>query len=290
MNKLFLFLWLPLTIISSELADQSDVWTTSIALGEGQPLRIPVESEDSLKQRRGEKQPEIHFTESLPSQILPLNIPEFGRKSKYFVPFNIVREVALKRAKGMWPKAKEGPIIPYVDYEGKTAAYMFHFRIDGKPFPADYAQVAKEGLNDITFRKFRYAHLLISARYDRTPIIAYGEGLSEFYYTGWKARKKAKEILLISNPKLKRIYFTRPISWFEFEGKKKTIVIHSNLLSQWSKTSEFVERIRKGEKEALKEAEIRAKKEGKTLKEMEQELFKKSKQEWDEARDASKKK
>ncbi|MEO0091695.1 MAG: hypothetical protein ABIK61_03180 [candidate division WOR-3 bacterium] len=117
---------------------------------------------------------------------------------------------------------------------------MFHFRVDGKSFPNNYGQVAREGLEDIKFNKYRYGHFLVSSRYDRAPILEFGEGLSEFYLTGWKAMLQAEKILGIRNPKLKRIYYIWLTAWFEFEGKRKKIVIHSHLTTQWSNTEEFI--------------------------------------------------
>lgn len=51
--------------------------------------------------------------------------------------------------------------------------------IDGKPFSLNYEQVVKEGFEDLSRGKFRYVRVLVSARYDRAPILMFGEGLKE---------------------------------------------------------------------------------------------------------------
>ena len=118
-----------------------------------------------------------------------LGLPEPGRTPENVVPFDVVQAVAQNRVGSLWPKTAMGLVIPCQDYDGATVAYMFHFRIDGKPFPADYDQVVQEDREDINgFQnaphvappsgKFRYAHVLVSARADRTPVITWGEGLS----------------------------------------------------------------------------------------------------------------
>ncbi|MEO0091693.1 MAG: FlgD immunoglobulin-like domain containing protein [candidate division WOR-3 bacterium] len=183
---------------------------------------------------------------------------------------------------------------------------MFHFRIDNIKFPDNYEQVVREGLEDINkfsnlstlqykedngsheiglnkTSKFRYAHMLISARYDRAPILEFGEGLSEFYYTGWKAQEKSEEILNTSNSKLKRIYYIWPVTYYEFEECGRTVIIHANLVNQIWDLEDFITKIQREEKQVKSMLEKELKIQGKTLEENRQELIEKSLQEWREA-------
>ena len=59
------------------------------------------------------------------------------------VPFATVQQVALTWAATEFPGASLGTAVPYVDQDGNTVAYMFHFRTDGGKFPA-WEQVAAD--------------------------------------------------------------------------------------------------------------------------------------------------
>jgi len=236
-------------------------------------------------------------------------VPGPGTAPEHAVPSGVVREVALRRAHEVWSQVREGPVIPYVDYEGQTIAYMFHFRVDGQSFPADYGQAVRENTDDVSrFRtataarqakrealpagerttppsgRFRYTHILVSARYDRAPILEWGEALSEFYSTAWKMRSEAGEILHAQNPRLSRIVFTWPETWYEFEAAGKSIVMHSHLASRHSSTADFMARMRSSEAETRQRLGAKLAEAGKTLEGNRGELLEQSRQEWGQAR------
>jgi hypothetical protein len=235
-----------------------------------------------------------------------LAIPEPGSRPEYVVPFEIVREAALNRANAVWKTLSEGTVIPYQDADGRTVAYMFHFRVDGRPFPSNYAQVVQEAREDLdrfeaTRRegthgrsenervtppsgRFRYAHVLASARYDRAPVLAWGEGLSEFYATALNARTEAAGLLGTPDPSLKRIYFTWPLTWYEFEGNDRAVVLHAHLMSEHLTRAEFIARVHDADAQARQKITAELAKKGRTWEQHLAELRRKSTQEWDAAR------
>jgi hypothetical protein len=171
-------------------------------------------------------------------------------QSAQAVPFTTVKTVADQRAKTMWSEARAGDVIPFADQDGNAIAYLFHYRIDGRGFP-DYATAAAEAKTELrllaqTGGHSCYAYVLASARYDRAPILNYGEGGTEFLITLEKARARARE-LLGAEPILTRVYFVWPLSYFEFEAQGKDVVLEAHTLSRSSTGSEFLNYVRSGE-------------------------------------------
>jgi hypothetical protein len=165
---------------------------------------------------------------------LGINLPEMGQLPPNAVDFETVQRLALKKAQAEWPGCQPGTVVPYVDEAGNTVAYMFHFRTDGKQFP-DYEQVVADILEerqsltvntDLRRWRSKYAHLLISARYDRTPIVCYGYGTSEYYAVAPRARARAKAVLG-NDVYLSRIYFVCPVVFLEFSNQAGARVIYS---------------------------------------------------------------
>jgi hypothetical protein len=172
-------------------------------------------------------------------------LPPAGSQPDNAVAFAVAARVAGFRADATWPGAIQGTAVPYQDYDCNTVAWMFHYRVDGQPFPADYEQVVREGQEDVTrfeaalatepdagsappTGRFRYAHVLVSARADRAPVLAWGEGLSEFYTRLEPSRASAAQ-LLGGEPGLTRIIADGLASWFEFSSGSRSVVIHSHL-------------------------------------------------------------
>ena len=241
---------------------------------------------------------------AVPCHIEPLTLPTAGNTSVYSVSFDTIRDLALRKAKKVWRAARDGPPIPFVDYNGNTVAYMFNFRVDGQPFPTKYDVAVREDSADLAqFRafvgvlqkrsistpgerftpptgRFRYAHVLVSARYDRSPVLAWGEGLSEYYRTGLRVKQEAARILGVRDPILKNMVLTWPLYWFEFEAGDRAIVIHSNLLRYWRESDDFAANARESESRGEREAEMSASKLGKDLARVKDDLRTKSKQEW----------
>lgn len=154
---------------------------------------------------------------------LALPMPEAGSTPPNAVPFNQIQQVALSRAGAEYPGSRLGTVIPYVDENGQTVAYMFHFRTDGKTMP-DYEQVADEVLagrqtigpnTDLTHWTSPYAHVFVSARSDRSPVLSFGYGASEYYAIGRQAEARARE-QLGPDAELSRMYLVYPTTYFEF--------------------------------------------------------------------------
>ncbi|MGC8798392.1 MAG: hypothetical protein ACP5PK_07025 [candidate division WOR-3 bacterium] len=168
------------------------------------------------------------------STVSGMNLPEPGAVPPKAVDFAIVQALAYKKAEAEWRGCKPGPVIPYVDEDGNTTGYMFHFRTDGRDFPL-YEQVVadilkeREGLTmntDLRHWRSKYAHLLVSARYDRTPIVCYGYGTSEFYAVAPRALARARAELG-GDVFLSRIYFVCPEVFLEFSNRAGARVIYS---------------------------------------------------------------
>ncbi|MEO0070475.1 MAG: hypothetical protein ABIK39_00060 [candidate division WOR-3 bacterium] len=180
-----------------------------------------------------------------------ISLPEVGSTPPNAVPFETIKEIALRKAQAEWPGCRLGTIIPYVDEEGQTAGYMFHFRTDGKEFP-DYDEVVKDIIaekenltanTDLTKWRSKYSHLLISARYDRPPIVCYGYGTSEFYAVVPEGLKRAKAVLG-EDVYLCRIYFIMPVTFLEFANSSKERVIFTPHFEQtFCSREEFVNHI-----------------------------------------------
>lgn len=220
-------------------------------------------------------------------------IPAEGRRPESAVPFEIVRTVALARAAATWPSLAAGPVIPYQDIDGSTIAYMFHYRVDGLPFPADCERTTREAREDVArFRdeggapptgKYRYAHVLVSARYDRFPILSWGEGLSEFYSTAEQARDAAAAEMGLAEPKLTRIYSVWPESWYEFEGNGRAIVVHSHLMSQREPAPGFTARMQARAAANRQQLAQQLAQQGRTTEQYLAALRNKSEQQWRQA-------
>ncbi len=181
-----------------------------------------------------------------------MSLPEPGVTPDNAVPFATVKGLALRKAAAEWPGCRLGTVVPYVDENGQTVAYMFHFRTDGKEFP-DYQQVVsdilaeREGLTvntDLTRWRSKYSHLLISARYDRTPIFCYGYGTSEFYAVAPEGLRRARAVLG-QGARLSRIYFVAPRTFLEFANPAGEVVIFTPHFERvWGSQQELVEFIR----------------------------------------------
>ncbi len=190
--------------------------------------------------------------------VWALNLPEPGERPPNAVDFATVQMLARKKAEAEWGKCQPGPVVPYVDEQGQTVAYMFHFRVDGKQFP-DYEQVVKDihleraGLtantNLVNWRS-KYAHILISARYDRTPIVCYGYGTSAYYAVGPEGLRRARAILG-DDAYLSRIYFILPVTFLEFSNPAGERVIFSCHFEQvWYSREDFAFYVAKQRAEA----------------------------------------
>lgn len=152
-----------------------------------------------------------------------LEFPAAILQTENQVPFPEVQAVALRNAQSIWGKVVKGPIIPYCDGQGRVSAYAFTFRIGEDPFPR-YGEAIREDKLTTKDGKSLYATMLVSARFDATPIPAYGYGLPPYYLRGLSALSVAEERLGIGNLHLFRIYHLgTPLDlWFEFWGESES--------------------------------------------------------------------
>ncbi|MEO0081470.1 MAG: hypothetical protein ABIL25_04145 [candidate division WOR-3 bacterium] len=181
--------------------------------------------------------------------VLPL--PEGGRTPVNAVEYQVVHDLVLRKAEAEWPGCRLGPVIPYLDENGATAGYMFHFRTDGQTFP-DQEQVTLDVLadrerltvnTDLTKWRSKYACILASASYDRPPFVYYGYGTSEYYAIGEKALARARQVLG-SDATLTRIYFIECRTFLEFGNQAGDHVVYSNHFDEtWNSRQAFVEEV-----------------------------------------------
>ncbi len=174
-------------------------------------------------------------------------IPEAGVMPANAVPFADVERVALNRARREFPDMLPGTVVPYVDENGQTVAYMFHFVVPGKTMD-DYEAVADDVLagratlgpdTDLTRWTSPYAHVLVSARYDRPPVIRFGYGASEFYAIGRQGLARA-QAELGPGVRLSRIYFVYPVTYLEYaDDAGRQIVFAQHFERSWSSRTEF---------------------------------------------------
>jgi len=167
------------------------------------------------------------------------------RGVKDAVPFSLVEKVAVEEARALWNTDAYGPVIPYVDFEGNIAAYLFTFKIGSSVFPpvseiererADaellIERARAEGDRDLLNRALslyfgyeRYGSIVVGARYSRPPVIERGALLPRYYTVGKKALRKAEEYLG-EEAVLTRIYYVGPPDkWYEFKGRSGRSVI-----------------------------------------------------------------
>jgi len=183
----------------------------------------------------------------LVTMLAGLPLPEVGSVPPNAVPYATIEQLALRKAAAEWPGCRLGAVIPYVDEDGATVAYMFHFRTDGQEFPADEQVVQdirteQEGLNastDLMRWRSKYSHLLVSARYDRPPIVCYGYGTSEFYALSNQGLARARS-RLGPDARLTRIYFIWPGTFLEFANGAGQHVIYSRHFERtWDSRKSF---------------------------------------------------
>ncbi len=192
--------------------------------------------------------------------LVALPLPEVGMTPPEAVPYSTIEQLVSRKAAAEWPGARMGAVVPYVDEDGRTVAYSFQFRTDGKPFPA-YDQVADDimaerrslGPNtDLSSRTSDYAFVLASARYDRAPILAYGHGVSAYYAVGRAAAARAVE-RLGPDAVLTRMYFQWPRVRFEFSVGHRRVVMTSRFERTWDSRAAYADEVRAQRERAIAE-------------------------------------
>lgn len=177
-----------------------------------------------------------------------LPLPENGVRPPFAVDPSAVRAVALRKAAAEYPGARLGVELPYVDQTGATVAYSFVFRVDGGEMGgyddvradilAERAQLGPDV--DLTRWRSKYAHVTVSARRDRRPILRYGYGAGEYWAVGAVARERAR-LALGSEVRFTRLYFIHPVVYFEFEDAAGRRVIYSEHFERsWDSREAFV--------------------------------------------------
>ncbi|MFO7650363.1 MAG: hypothetical protein R6X13_03340 [bacterium] len=178
---------------------------------------------------------------------IALPLPDAGAAPANAVEFATVRELALRKAEAEYPGARLGVELPYVDETGATVAWSFVFRTDGKPM-GNFGEVRDDILaerellgpnTDLTRWRSKYAHITVSARTDRRPILRYGFGAGEFWAVGEAALERARQSLG-SGARLSRLYFVHPVVYFEFENAAgRRVVLSEHFERAWDSRESF---------------------------------------------------
>jgi len=181
------------------------------------------------------------------SLLAAMPAPETGATPPNAVPFETVRNTALTWAATEFPGAQLGTAVPYVDEDGNTVAWMFHFRTDGKTFPgydevAADVQAERQTLTvntDLSRWRSKYSHMLVSARRDRAPVVCFGYGTSGYYAIAKKALARAQQSLG-PDARLSRIYFLSPSTYLEFENPTGVrVVLSEHFERTWDSREAF---------------------------------------------------
>jgi len=192
----------------------------------------------------------------------PLGLPSADRKVEKAVALEVVRKVALKKAKEVWGTVAQGPELAGCDLNGKVIVYIIPFRIGIGPFP-DYEEIMEgvresrryyaEGLQELREQpekeplalkpdtktsekhnlgkdkrsgKGEYGTVVVWARSDWFPIPEYSECLPRYYTTGDLAQEKAQTVLGRGSIRLTRIYYAGPLDQlYEFTQGDRTILV-----------------------------------------------------------------
>lgn len=176
-----------------------------------------------------------------------LPIPQAGTSPVLAVDFATVRDLAVRKAAAEYPGARLGVELPYVDQTGATVAWSFVFRVDGDKM-GSFEQVRDDILaerellgpnTDLTRWRSKYAHVTVSARSDRRPILRYGYGAGEFWAAGDAALERARQALG-SSARISRLYLVGPVVYFEFESAAGgRAVLSEHLERSWDSREAF---------------------------------------------------
>jgi hypothetical protein len=184
---------------------------------------------DPVSSPKLSRDPVADTSEVLSDPAFPFGKPEAGAPPPRAAPFDTMHAVALVKARAWLKCVAEGPAIPYLDFEGKTIAVMFHFRVDGESFPTEYRTAMKDATAPSVPGRSGYAHVLVSASYDYAPVVTFGPGLSEYYVACEARRRYVMERFSASNPILRRIYtgsaWPGMDVWFDFKFDGREVVI-----------------------------------------------------------------
>ena len=191
---------------------------------------------------------------------LAMPLPGAGSTPVDAADYAVCEALALRRAEAEWPGSRLGSVIPYLDPDGTTCGYMFHFRTDGLSFP-DYDEVRADVLEDrsrlgpntdLSSWESDYAYVLVSNRYDRAPMPCFGYGTSEFYAIGEEAVERASG-MLSGELTVSRVYFVFPRVYLEVSNRAGERVVMSNHFEQtWDSRESFRDDVR-ARKQALED-------------------------------------
>ncbi len=93
--------------------------------------------------------------------------------------------------------------------------------------------------------------------------------------------QKARELLLVENPVLRRVYGALSQTWFEFDGGGRDIVILSNRPAEWEDASVFRLRMAARREARMRKTDAKAREAGKEPEEAARLRLQEKRKEWD---------
>ena len=162
------------------------------------------------------------------------------------VPTKLATRAAIFFAEDVFEKAVLGPSEIYYGLDNKPAVYVFALNLKGEPFPNEHEILNKVAEGRGMFERAKESHdenlikagkrmivgedeygmIMVSARYEMTPIIEHYKGLPLYYTAREKAREVAEKELGTKEVKLNRYVFYTPFDiWFEFISSEQVVYV-----------------------------------------------------------------
>jgi len=147
------------------------------------------------------------------------------------IPFEEVKEIALRNAKHLWGDIYADEVIPCYDQNDNLIIWQFNFSI-GKAFPArddliEKCRKAPKALWNEKWASNNYAKMLIGARTDRPVICGYSKGLSYDYSYYAAMEKLAAKHFKKGFQITKMMYLSFGSRWFVVTDGEKELYIKS---------------------------------------------------------------
>jgi|GEM_PF-5422479 len=129
-----------------------------------------------------------------------------------------VQTIALRNAEVLWGEVSPDSPIAMYDQHDNLVAWQFNFTF-GKRFPDRkelLGRVLSEGENfyDAKWNAEEFAHIIMGARTDKSPIIAYGKGLSGHYHNYYRMDELASRNLSEDYSVLREVFISMGGEWY----------------------------------------------------------------------------
>ena len=205
-----------------------------------------------------------------------LRLPPAPRDPAADIDVERARSIAAARARWEW--GTEGRIVsltPVLDIDGRVTAYDVDLTLDGSDFDSynslasGWEAFVKNRQDDPTPREevfVPFATVVVSATYDRPPILSSHLGVSSCYRSGWLAAGIAARVLGTPAPVLQGlVLLTANERFYEFSAGSRTILVQGDLPWTWGEKEPRLRQWRENRDAGREEAGARLAATGKTL-------------------------